>query len=199
MKYGAGRRRGFTLFEMLVVITIIVILTGSSVALISNMFRGQGVRHASAQVRAAFANAKQFAANQRIMHFMVFINKQVNGADESGVIEIHKDADQNRTYNGDLTVGTSDPDPSLIGTTVDLPKFVMFKTKPDWVGINPTGYCAFPPGFNEVGAGTFDSDLKNNKLPAGDIILNMPNQTYYMALDVDPGAGKIRKSFFLNQ
>ena len=72
---------GFTLIELLVVIIIIVILAGMSVMLMSNFMKGQGVKQGTNLLASAFANARQYAADKRLVHFLVFSNaetRQVN-------------------------------------------------------------------------------------------------------------------------
>lgn len=193
------KRNGFTLIELLVVIIIIVILAGTTVAMMNTFFRGQGVRQGTQQVIAAFARARQFAADQRVMHFVVLGNQA-----EGGFIEIHRDGNPepatffapDRTYNGDNNPGTVETnDPQIEGKRIELPKYVEFRAGfPTWIGINPTG---FSTGYVDMAAGQFENNEQNNVI-AGDLVLQMQNQNYKMCIDIDKGAGKVRRWYFLN-
>ncbi|MHC4605447.1 MAG: prepilin-type N-terminal cleavage/methylation domain-containing protein [Planctomycetota bacterium] len=204
-----ARTRGFTLIELLVVIIIICLLAGMTVALMNLFLRDAGTRQGATQVIVAFAQARQMAADKRRVHFLVFVNEKGAGALlESGQIEIHEDIDGDRVYTGDNFAGTADTDPLIKGMISRLPKFVFFTGHPQWVGVHPTGYCAFSPGFTEVNAGNFDAADAAGVLPGGDIIIGLPNDPgnldpannrMSMCLDIDRAAGKIRRWFFLNQ
>ena len=195
-----ARRKGFTLLELLIVIILIVILAGVTVAMMNTFFRGQGTRQAATQVVIAFSNAKQLAANTRVMHFLVFFNVDTtgDGTPESGTIEIHKDVNGNRQYDGDFNSTTMDADTAIEGKPMALPKHVKFESYPQWVGVFPTGYCTFPAGFSEMNGGPFDG-LAQNGTVGGDIILLIPGRNYRACLDIDRGSGKIRRWFFTQQ
>jgi len=190
-------RRGFTLIEMLVVIIIIVILAGVTIALLGTFFRGQGVRQGAQIVSQVIAEAKQAAAKTHRVHFVVF-----SKAKTEAWMEIHVDNIQNPDglYQGDQNSTTNDADPALDGGRIDLPKHVQFDYAPDWMAISPSGYCYFNGGFKEIQASTFDA-VMNGASPSavGDIILKIDFQPYLMCLDLDRASGKIRRSFFLNQ
>src|SRR5262245_31571432 len=121
------RREGFTLIELLVVIIIIVILTGMTLAMLSVFLRDQGIRQAGNMVANTISLCRQYAAEKRVMHFVVFTN---NETEMCGVMRTYKDINNTKTYdNGDLEIE---------GGTVQLPRNVVFKKVPPWIGITPT-------------------------------------------------------------
>lgn len=195
-------RRGFTLFELMVVIIIIVIVTGMTAMFMTTFFEGNSVRQSSAIVNQAFAHAKQLAADRRRVHFVVFENTA-----DSGVMRVFEDTG-NRTYDNS--------DVELSGQGYRLSEFVWFDlgstatvTAPLWVAIEPNGYCRYDGGKSDLPASKFEGLLAAGK-EAGDIVVTSfmpssvdpsgtgPKLPYRMCLDVDPAAGKIRKSHFLN-
>jgi hypothetical protein len=180
------------------VIIIIVILTGTTVALLGIFFRGQGVRQGAMIISQAIAEAKQAAAKTHRVHFLVFA--PVN---QDGWMEIHSDniTTPNGTYDGDQDSTTKDVDPAIDPPgKVDLPKFVQFTYAPKWIAFTPSGYCYFNSGFSEVQASTFDNVMNGSSPnPVGDVIIKISTQPYYMCMDLDRATGKIRRSFFLNQ
>jgi prepilin-type N-terminal cleavage/methylation domain-containing protein len=190
-------KAGFTLIEMLIVIIIIVILAGVSVALLNVFFRGQGVRQGSAIVSQVMAEAKQAAAKTHRVHFVIFSKTKTEAW-----LEIHTDNIQtpDGIYQGDQNSDSNDADPALPGGRIDLPKHVQFEYAPTWIAFTPSGYCYFGGGFKEIQASTFDSIMNGaTPNPVGDVILKTSNQPYYMCMDMDRASGKIRRYFFLNQ
>jgi Tfp pilus assembly protein FimT len=67
-----GGRRAFTLLELLVVITIIIIMTTISILMLGMFLQGQRVKSGGRIVMAAFNKARQLAASERVWHFLVF-------------------------------------------------------------------------------------------------------------------------------
>ncbi|MBI2931041.1 MAG: prepilin-type N-terminal cleavage/methylation domain-containing protein [Planctomycetes bacterium] len=190
------KQRGFTLIEMLVVIVIIVILVGASVAMINVFFRGQGVRQGALIVTQAIAQAKQLAADKRSVHFVVFENKP-----DGGEMRIYQDTS---APFKEFTLGDTEIEQRPIG----LSKHVRFRGPfcPAWLGVEPSGYVIFSPGsisgggFMEVHASWFEGQLRADPpVLAGDIVLEMASQRYFMCMDVDRAGGKIRRSHFVTQ
>ncbi|MDP6730847.1 MAG: prepilin-type N-terminal cleavage/methylation domain-containing protein, partial [SAR324 cluster bacterium] len=167
------KRAGFTLIEMLVVIVIIVLLAAGVVASWNSINRATGVRGGAPLLIQAIAKGKQLSANQRVVHFLVMGNDA-----DGGWIQIHIDANGDGKFQGDNDHSTPDPDPAIEQNLIQLPKNCLFmvignvKKYPDWMGFNPSGYIIFPPGFQEVQAGTFDGMMASSAPTAiGDIIL----------------------------
>lgn len=196
-----NRHRGFTLLEMLIVIVIIVIIAGAAVVMSGTLMGGAPVRGGATIVIQTVARAKQLSANQKVMHFIVFIN-----APDGGRMEIHKDANGNGLYEGDAIPGSNDPDPVVENETIDLPKFCEFEKAPLWMGFNPSGYVVFSTGtatggpFSEVQAGTFDGAMAASQPnPVGDVIVHEKGESYRVCMDVDRASGKVRRHQFLAQ
>lgn len=188
------RRAGFTLLELLIVITIIVLLATISVALLSALFRGQGARQSAMLVTQVLAQAKQEAAKTHRYHFVVFSKEG-----QEGWMEIHMDMDNNGMYNGDQDPRTNDPDPAIPESYTELPRLVTFERAPAWIGISPSGYCSFSPGFQPMQPSAFDTIMNGGRpTPVGDIIIRVNNKPYVMCLSMDRASAKIRRSFFIN-
>ena len=189
-----GRREGgFTLLEMMIVIAIIGIILGATIALLGLIFKGESVRKAAAIVSQGVAEAKGWAAKEHAYFFLVFAKQG-----EEGTIEIHRDANKDGVYQGDQDVKTPDADPAVEGKWADLPKFVIFEKAPNWISFAPSGYIAFAPGFNEVQASTFDAVHNgSNPNPIGDVVVKVMNRDFRVCMDLDKATGKVRRSHFL--
>lgn len=191
MRSTIGRARGFTLFELMVVIIIVVLIAGMAAGLIGVFFRGQGVRQGSMLVTQALAQAKQLAADKRRVYFVVFTNNS-----EGGSMTVYEDkgTPPNKVYDpGDLEVeGRSHLTP---GAWFEKP------AAGGWIGVEPSGYTRYGSG-SDVAASQFEASLKGGSKD-GDIILcdKDPKEgaaRAYMCIDVDPAAGKVRRAHFLN-
>lgn len=175
------RAAGFTLMEMLVVVIIVVLLAGVTVALMGQFLRGQGIRSAANLVSASVMQTKQSSAETRLLHFLKFENQP----DGVGLMKTLEDTNGNKLPDtGDREVDSK---------PLTLPKGVYFKQCPDWIAINPSGYTT---GFLDVAASTFEAAIRENR-EAGEIILAIRGQSYIVCMDIDPSAGKIRKWHFL--
>lgn len=195
MTKDARRDGGFTLLEMMIVIAIIGIILGASVALLGLFFKGESVRQASAIVAQGVAEAKQWAAKERVYFFLVFSKEG-----EEGTIEIHRDANKDGIYQGDQDVKTPDADPAVEGKWADLPKFVIFERSPKWISFAPSGYMGFSPGFNEMQASSFDAvHAGSNPNPVGDVVVKVTNRNFRVCMDLDKATGKVRRSHFLGE
>lgn len=187
------RNRGFTLLEMMIVIAIIGIILGASIALLGLFFKGESVRQAASIVAQGVAEAKQWAAKEHEYYFLVF-----SKPGEEGWIAVHRDSNKDGIYQGDQDLKTKDADPAMDGVWSDLPKFVGFETAPNWVSFAPSGYIGFAPGFNEVQASTFDV-VHNGSAPKpiGDVVVKVANRGFRVCMDLDRATGKVRRTSFL--
>jgi Tfp pilus assembly protein FimT len=178
-----SRVEGFTLIELLVVIIIIIILTGMTIAMMSVFMRDQGIRQGGNMVANALSLCRQYAAEKRVMHFVVFKNSESEGC---GVMRTYKDINNTKTYdNGDQEVE---------GGTVQLPKNVVFKKVPDWIGVTPTGYAT---GYTDLSSSMYEKRMRDFQ-EEGDIVLVMKVGQYRAwCMDIDPAAGKIRRGVLL--
>ena len=189
------RSRGFTLLEMMIVIAIIGIILGATVALLGLFFKGESVRQAATIVAQGVAETKQWAAKEHEYYFLVFSKP---GETNDGWIEVHRDANKDGIYQGDQDFKTPDADPVVEGVRADLPKFVNFETAPNWISIAPSGYIGFAPGFNEVQASTFDTVHNGTSpKPVGDIVLKVSSRNFRVCMDLDRATGKVRRSHAL--
>lgn len=184
------RTRGFTLLEMMIVIAIIGVILGVSIALLGLFFKGESVRQGAVIVAQGVAEARGWAAKEHGYFFLVF-----SKTGEEGTIEVHRDSNKDGIYQGDQDVKTPDADLAVEGKWADLPKFVTFETAPNWVSFAPSGYMGFPGGYNEVPASTFDT-VHNGSAPkpVGDIVLKVANRNFRVCMDLDKATGKVRRS-----
>lgn len=180
---GLRDRRGFTLIELLVVIIIIVILTGMTLALMSVFMRDQGIRQGGNMVQNTMNMCRQYSAEKRVMHFIVFSNNDSEGC---GIMKLYKDINNTKAHdNGDLEIE---------GGLVQLPRNVVFKKVPAWIGITPTGYCT---GYTDLSSSLFEKRMRDAQ-EEGDIILTLRAGRYRAwCMDIDPAAGKIRRGALL--
>lgn len=186
----SSAKAGFTLLELLIVIIIICILTALMLVMSGVFMRGQTVRQGSMVMMQAVARTKQFSADKRCMHFLVFEN-----APDGGRVWIYRDANANNQYDAGV-------DQLAETGATNLPRNVDFEPPymPQWMGFNPSGYVIYNPGFAEVQAGTFDGAMAaSSPTVTGDIVIKVRNQNIRMCMDVDKAAGKIRRHQFLAQ
>lgn len=178
-----GRVEGFTLIELLVVIIIIIIMTSMTMMMMNVFLRDQGIRQAGNMVQQALSLCRQRAAETRVMHFVVFENSESAGC---GIMRTYKDINNTKTYdNGDQEV---------MGSLIQLPRGVIFKTVPKWIAITPTGYCT---GYSDISSSLFEKRMRDFQ-EAGDIILTNTGGRYRVwCIDVDPAAGKVRRGVLL--
>ena len=175
--------RGFTLIELLVVIIIILILSGMTLAMMSVFMRDQGIRAGGNMVQNTVSLCRQYAAEKRVMHFVLFSNNDKEGV---GVMKTYKDINNSKSYDN--------ADVEIEGGTVYLPANVIFKKAPAWIGITPTGFIT---GYTDMSSSLYEKRMREFQ-EDGDIILTMRAGRYRAwCMDLDPAAGKVRRGVLL--
>jgi len=178
-----GRRRGFTLIELMVVIIIIVIMTGITLAMMSVFMRDQGIRGAGNMVANTLSLCRQYAAEKRVMHFVVFSNNDTEGC---GVMKTYRDINNSKSYDN--------ADVEIEGGTVLLPKNVIFKKVPAWIGITPTGFCT---GYTDMSSSMYEKRMRDFQEEGDIILVNKAGRYRAWCMDIDPAAGKVRRGVLL--
>lgn len=198
---------GFTMIEMLVVITIILVLVTGSISVLGVFMRGQGLKQAGHIVNGQFMNARQRATSEKCVYFLLF-------DPQKQVMRLYRDVDPDRpggpkAFDRVLVLAGPDADVQE-GEEHPLPNHVEFacnqawaagidsksilSSKPFssggaafWVGFYPDGTCVLPA--SEL---PYDPD----KNASADIILVQSGQTARVYLDINTASGKVRKQAF---
>ena len=180
---GGTKQGGFTLIELLVVIIIIVIMAGMTMAMLNVFMKDQGIRQGGNMVMNELMLCRGYAAEKRIMHFVVFEN---NAKQQTGVMRIFRDVNNTKVYdNGDLEIP---------GSEIVMPQGIIFKKVPAWIGVTPTGYCS---GYSDLSSSMYEKRMRDFQ-EDGDIILTTAAGRYRAwCIDVDPAAGKVRRGVLL--
>ena len=98
-------RRGFTMIELLVVVTVMLILVGMTVTAIDFAFSGERLRSGSRQVQSALEGARDraiFAKEARGLRFLVDRGEDRNG---NGTIDVVNGVSEDANGNGILDPG----------------------------------------------------------------------------------------------
>jgi prepilin-type N-terminal cleavage/methylation domain-containing protein len=179
----AKREGGFTLIELMVVIIIIVIMTGITLAMMNVFMKDQGIRAAGNLVQNTLSLCRQLAAEKRVMHFVVFSNNDSEGC---GVMKTYKDINNSKSYdNADLEIE---------GGTVLLTKNVVFKKVPPWIGITPTGFAT---GYTDMSSSLYEKRMKDFQEEGDIVLVNKVGRYRAWCMDIDPAAGKVRRGVLL--
>jgi prepilin-type N-terminal cleavage/methylation domain-containing protein len=197
-------QKGFSMIEMLVVITIILVLVTGSISILGVFMRGQGLKQAGRIVGTQFMNARQKACSEKCVYFLVFdTGKQC--------MRLFRDVDPDgpagpKTF--DRTLATIGPDADLQdGDEHPLPSHVEFACSQAWasgiasksltstgpydvagstfcIAFYPDGSCVLPgSGVN------WDPDVAKT----ADLMLIQEGQSARLFIDINPPSGKVRK------
>ncbi|KAF0245302.1 MAG: hypothetical protein FD180_1707 [Planctomycetota bacterium] len=201
------RQNGFSMIEMLVVITIILVLVTGSISILGIFMRGQGLKQAGRIVGTQFMHARQKASSEKCIYFL-----QLDTARH--VMRLYRDVDPDgpagpKTF--DRTLLTTGPDADLQdGDEHPLPNHIEFACSQAWasgiagksltskapfdvagstfwIGFYPDGSCVLPT--TEVG---WDPDA----LKTADLMLIQEGQSGRVYIDINPASGKVRKQAF---
>lgn len=208
-QYGKCIQAGFTLLELIVVVSIILFLTATSIAALSMFGRGSAAKHGARIVDSQLRRARQLAANARVYHFILF--DQVNGR-----MSIYKDtptAGPAAARFFDLATDT------VVGVPVDLPKGVEFKPVAAGIGgippllvvaVRPDGSMTSYPSTSPPppGGPSVRPDLTgpvvdpvptamdiwpNGGWPNADLVIRQTNEDSGCVIDWSYPAGKVIK------
>lgn len=201
MKRGAG---GFSLAELLVVITIITVLVTGSISLLGVFARGQGLRQAGRIVGAQFMNARQRATSEKCVYFVVFDTGR-------NAMRLYRDADPAGPAGPDRVLALGGPDADVWdGGEVPLPAHVEFACGQGWAeGIDgksmlsttpfDTGSATFAIAFYPDGTCVLPGPEVSWSPDGGgssDLILVQNGQRARVYLDINTAAGKVRRIAF---
>ena len=178
-----GPRGGFTLIELLVVIIIVVIMAAMTMAMMFVFMKDQGIRQGGNMVQNTLMLCRGYAAEKLVMHFVVFENNESEGC---GVMRTFKDNNNTKAYDSN--------DVEIKGGTVLLPRGIIFKKAPKWIGISPTGFCS---GYTDLSSSMYEKRMREFQ-EEGDIVLTVQAGRYRAwCIDIDPAAGKVRRGVLL--
>ena len=130
-----SRRSGFTLMELLVVISIIVIVATMSLPFLAMLRKGTSLKHSAEIFEMELVKGRQEAINKRQQHYLLIFNAS---DDSQGYIELWRDDDNDETWDGA-------PTDTLVEDTRMLAKNVKWQSS---VGLNPAsgrGSVDLPP------------------------------------------------------
>lgn len=174
------RRSGFTLVELLMVITIVMILLSVTIVFIGSM-SGNAVKSSARIVQSVFMRTAQYATTQRTMFFIVF------DMDKS-FMSVYEDADEDNQFDKSKD--------ALVGEMVSLSKGVFFSGRPPlfqaaqpFIGFKSNGSLVLPEGVPDLSLG-------DNPADEADIILEQKNKPGKMYLDFTVMTGRIVRSVY---
>jgi prepilin-type N-terminal cleavage/methylation domain-containing protein len=171
---------GFTLVELLVVITIVMILLSVSIVFLGGM-SGSAVKSSARIVQSVFMRTAQYATTQRVMFFIVFDK-------DKSFMSVYEDSDEDGQF--------SKSKDALVGEVVALSKGVSFSAQPPlfksaepYVGFKSNGSLVLPEGVPDLSMG-------DNPAEEADIILEQKNKLGKMYLDFTVMTGRIVRSVY---
>ena len=179
-----GSLTGFTLIELIVVISIIVLMTSISMVFVSKFIKSENLKHGGLILRTTFMKVRQLAATQRIMHFLVF-------EPNTSSMTIYKDINGNQTWDKNTD--------EQVDETIGLPEGISFLSGHDgpplfnlpepylYLGFRTDASLMMPTGISD------QSLVHPPKIKETDIVLKQKNQPKTkMYIDFERGTAKIR-------
>ncbi|MBI5368472.1 MAG: prepilin-type N-terminal cleavage/methylation domain-containing protein, partial [Planctomycetes bacterium] len=131
-RQGPERRdRGFTLLELLIVIAIICVIAGMSVAFLGGFLKGSTCKHGGRILQGQFFKARQLAASKRMNHYLRIESTGQAGTGQLGTtLRIFEDTNLNRQFNPPAPPGvalmagegTANGSDNIVGELVSLPR-----------------------------------------------------------------------------
>ncbi len=200
-------QKGFTMLEMLVVITIILVLVTGSISALGYFMRGQGLKQAGHIVNGQFMNARQRATAEKCVYFLLFDTQKQS-------MRLYRDVDPDGpggalTYDrklvlagpgADVQEGEEHPLPSHVefacaqawATGIDSKS--ILSSKPFSSGATAFAIAFYPDGTCVLPASELPYDP--DKGASADLILVQDGQTARVYLDINTASGKVRKQAF---
>jgi prepilin-type N-terminal cleavage/methylation domain-containing protein len=204
-------KSGFSMIELLVVVTIILVLVTGSISIMSVFMRGQGIKQSGRVIQGQFMNARQKATSEKTVYYLVFDTQKQ-------VMRMYRDVDPDgptapKTYDRLFQLTGVDKD-QLEGDEHPLPNRIEFgcaqtwvvpsiatkcmtSTAPFniagssfWISFYPDGTCVLPAAEK-----TYDPDTGGT----ADLILVQNGQTNKLFMDLNPASGKVRKQAYRTQ
>lgn len=212
----SSRRRGFTVIELLVVITIIIIVTAASGLYFTDIMQSRGMRESARLVEQAFDRARQQAANQYIPVYIIFHNDE-DLAGGTGVMFIVEEIDGVEGPDFDLSSRSAGGD--RLVETIEMPDRIEFDlggddSPPLFQGISPY-WIKFGQDGSIIGASaapdnpTYALEEQNTWRDTGeapenpeedaDLVLKRESGdviTERVFMDWDPLMGRIMKTYY---
>jgi len=183
-------RAGFTLVELLVVVSIVIITLSISVVFLQQFFKRNAVKYSAQIVQGIFRKTAQFAVTERRMYFIAFDKEKSfmsiyeDGKYEEGGEEFEADNEFDKSKD------------TQIGETVALGKGVsfsdkapLFKSEEPYIGFRPNGSLVLPDGVSDL-------SLKKPEEENADIILEQKGKLGKMYLDFTITTGRIIKTIY---
>lgn len=171
---------GFTLVELLVVITIMMVVMAIAIPVMNSM-SGNPIKNSAQIVKAVFMRTGQYASTQGAMYFISFDRV-------SSSMSIYEDANEDNQFKKS--------DDKQVGESVVLPKGVIFSDKAPlfksddiFVGFKSNGSLVLPEGVSDLSLG-------QNPDEESDIILEQNGNPGKMYLDFTITTGRIIRTVY---
>lgn len=161
------REEGFSLVEMLVVITIIAVLSTTTIMYFLRTMKSRGTQAAGSVFEAAFSRARQEAGTTRVPHYLVFCN---NMKEEQGELMIVREDPQDGNESFDFNVSKKKPeDPSnskddlIKNGEFSFTERVFFVMENSVLGDSPPFWIKFGADSSIIDSSSGDSPPKKDQ------------------------------------